>query len=50
MKQIMVKNLTTYSMKDIYEYLAGYTSKLRQKIIIKREHGKYYDTLYIKDK
>ena len=45
----MIYNRTGYSMKEIYEYLADYTTKLNGKIRIDRETGEYYDTLYVKD-
>lgn len=50
MKNVMIKNLSTYGMNDIYEYLAGYTTKLFGKITTREERGNYYDTLVIRDR
>jgi hypothetical protein len=44
---MMIKNMSDYPMKDIYEYLAGYERNLRGKFTIKECEGKYYNTLYV---
>lgn len=45
----MIKNGSSYSMTDIYEYLAGYTTKLKDKISVRTEIGMYYDVVIIQD-
>ena len=45
----MIKNGTKYSFRDIYEYLGGYTTRLKDKICIHSEPGHYYDSIYISD-
>jgi len=43
----MIVNRTDFPMSDIYEYLSGITTKLRDKVKTFREAGQYYDTIYI---
>ena len=45
--QKMIKNYSVYPLTEIYEYLAGYTTKLTGKILIKEVVGEYYDTIII---
>lgn len=45
----MINNGTKYTMVDIMEYLAGYTTKLKNKIIVLHESGRYYDTVVINE-
>lgn len=49
-KQVMIHNRTDFSMNDIYEYLAGNTTKFRDvldKIKTVEESGQYYDSIYV---
>lgn len=46
-KQTMINNRTEFSMEDIYEYLAGYTTKLMGKLKVKTEFGKSIDYIII---
>ena len=46
---IMIRNLTKYSLKQIYAYLAGYETELRDKIEITNKEGRYYDYLIVKE-
>lgn len=50
MENVMIKNTTNYLMEDIYSYLSGITTKLRDKIEVYTDKGKYYSTLIIKPK
>ena len=49
-KKVMIDNQSIYKMEYIYEYLAGYTTKLEGKISLTLGVGQYYDNLVIKDK
>jgi len=48
-KNLMIKNLSGYDLKDIMEYLVGYTTKLMDKIDVHTECGAYYDTVVVHD-
>ena len=48
-KQVMIYNHTEHSMTDIYDYLSGTTTKLRDKIQVHTETGLYYDTIRVLD-
>jgi hypothetical protein len=50
MKNVMIKNGSSYPITDIYEFLAGYTTKLKDKISVLIDKGRYYDTLVVNDK
>ena len=50
MKQVMIYNNTKFSMTDIYEYLSGFTTKLKNMIITHTEKGQYYNTIFITNK
>jgi len=45
----MIDNSSSYKLEDIYEYFAGYTTKLHKKITIRTIFGAYYNTVIIKD-
>ena len=47
MSKLMITNGTEYDMSDILEYLAGYTTKLNDKIQLHRESGVYYNTVVV---
>jgi hypothetical protein len=46
---ILVKTNCKYDTKDVFEYLAGYTSKLEGKIKVNVEYGSKdgYDTVIV---
>jgi len=46
-KKVMIENQTEFSMNDVYEYLSGVTTKLRDKINVTTVKGTYYDNIYI---
>ena len=43
----MIYNKTDYPLTDIYEYLAGFTTKLSGKIEVTKANGRYYDMIHI---
>ena len=45
--QKFIKNYSNYTIIEIYEYLAGYTTRLNGKILIREEQGKHYDTIIV---
>ena len=47
-KQIMIYNSTKYEMTQIYEYLSGFTTRLKDKIEVETEPGRYYDTMWVR--
>ena len=49
-KTVMIKNGSSYPISDIYEFFAGYTTKLKNKISVLVDPGKYYDTIIVNDK
>jgi hypothetical protein len=48
MKKVMISNSTDYSWEELFEYLGGYTARLRDKILVTRIPGEYYDTIVVK--
>lgn len=50
METIIIKNLSTQSMKSIYEFLAGYETRLSSKIEVSRETTGNETFILIKDK
>jgi len=46
-ESVMIKNNTSFSMNDIYEYLSGYTTRLNNKIKVSTLKGNYYDTIIV---
>jgi len=54
---VMIKNSSDYSLTEIYEYLAGYTTKLNGKIEVRTIKGPFkilkgihYDTIIVQNK
>jgi hypothetical protein len=45
--KVMIENCSTYPMKDVLEYMAGYTTKLNGKITVTTVDGNYYDNIMI---
>ena len=45
--QVMIKNLTSFSMDDVYDYISGFTHKLENKIIVDFEEGQNYDVIMV---
>ena len=43
----MIKNLTSFSMDDVYDYISGFTHKLENKIIVDFEEGQNYDVIMV---
>ena len=50
MNKVMITNNSKFSLSDVYEYMAGYETKLRDKIDIVTEKGRYYDNVYVNTK
>jgi hypothetical protein len=48
-ESVLIKNATNFKMGDIYEFLAGYTSRLRDKIEVTTLKGNTYDTIIVKN-
>lgn len=50
METIIIKNFSKQKMPAIYEYLAGYTTRLKEKIEVSTEGDKQETFILIKDK
>ena len=50
METIIIKNFSKQKMQAIYEYLAGYTTRLQEKIEVSTEVDKQETFIIIKDK
>ena len=48
-KTVMIKNGSSYPMIDIYEFFAGCTKKLNNKVTVLVDPGLYYDTIVVND-
>ena len=46
-KKVMIENYSAYTLADVLEYLAGYTTKLSDKVMVREEQGQYYNNVIV---
>ena len=49
MSKVMIDNRSSFSDDEVMNYLAGYTTKLNDKIEVLRTEGEYYNNIVVRD-